>query len=83
MPLGDDDLLVLDLRGHIGAVTSASFDQTGARLASTGADGRVRVWALDRNELVAIAQERVTRLLTAEERSTDLRVADDPLCSAE
>ena len=44
-----------------------SFDAEGSRLASTGVDGTVRIWELDRAELVRIAEARLTRGLTDDE----------------
>ena len=40
---------------------SVSFSSDGTRLASAGADGIVRIWALDDRELLDIADERITR----------------------
>ena len=40
------------------SVAAAVFDPGGSRLASVGADG-LRVWTLDLDELIAIANDRV------------------------
>jgi WD40 repeat protein len=45
-------------------VSSSAFSPDGTRLASLTYDGVVRVWTLDLDELVEIAQRRVTRDLT-------------------
>ena len=55
------------LRGHDGAVSSVAFSPDGSRLASVGAEGVVRVWALDLDELVRIAKHELTRALTDDE----------------
>ena len=51
------------LRGHDGPVWSVAFSPDGGRLVSTG-NGLARVWALDVDELVEIAESRVARSLT-------------------
>jgi WD40 repeat protein len=48
-------------------VTGLSFSPDGAQLASYGADGVVRIWALDLDELVALARHQVTRDLNDDE----------------
>jgi WD40 repeat protein len=58
---------LLALRGHLGSATHVSFDAEGSRLATTGYDGFVRIWELDRAELVRIAEARLTRGLTDDE----------------
>jgi WD40 repeat protein len=48
-----------------GAATgSVAFSPGGSQLASVGADGLVRIWALDVEDAVAIAEREVTRTLT-------------------
>jgi WD40 repeat protein len=64
-PSSGEQLLVL--RGHYSAVFSVAFSPDGSRLASVGGEGVVRVWALDLNDLVEIAEREVTRALTDEE----------------
>jgi Novel STAND NTPase 1/WD domain, G-beta repeat len=48
-------------------VTSVAFSPDGSRLASVGADGALRVWALDLDDLVEIARSELTRTLTDDE----------------
>ena len=59
--------LRLELRGHDVPVRTVVFSPDGTRLAAIDADGVVRVWALDLDDLIAIATERVTRNLTDDE----------------
>ena len=54
------------LTGHYGAVWSASPD--GKRIATAGLDGIVQIYTTDMDELLQIAESRVTRQLTAEEK---------------
>lgn len=54
------------LRGHDGPVWSVDFSPDGQRLVSTGSR-LARVWALDIDNLVAIAESRVSRSLTEAE----------------
>ena len=67
------------LDGHDFWVFGLDFSDDGRWLASHGAGrpsggaGSVKVWALDVDDLVAIAQERLTRTLTDEECRTYLR----------
>jgi WD40 repeat protein len=58
---------LLTLSAHSGPVISISFSPDGTRLATGSLDGTVRVYTLLLDELVALAQERVTRSLTDEE----------------
>ena len=48
----------LVLRGHGLLVSGLDFSPDGKRLASASPDGVVRVWALDLDELIAIAEAR-------------------------
>jgi hypothetical protein len=48
-------------------VVDLSFSPDGRRLASTEDGGIVRVWAIDLEDLVRIAEERVTRGLSEAE----------------
>ena len=47
--------------------SSVSFDDTGTRLASVGADGVVRVWMLDPDRLAEIVEAKLTRGFTEAE----------------
>ena len=58
---------LLNLAQHTNVVLGVSFSPDGTRLASGSVDGTVRVYALRLEELVALAQERVTRSLTDDE----------------
>ncbi len=57
----------LVLRGHQGPVRQVRFSPDGSKLVSIGRDGAVRVWALDLDDLMAIAHDKLTRDLTDEE----------------
>jgi WD40 repeat protein len=58
---------VLALRGHDRIVARIAFSPDGTKLASESLDGTVRIWALDLDDLLAIARQQVTRSLTDEE----------------
>ena len=55
------------LTGHTGQVTGLAFSPDGARLATGSRDGTVLVYALRLEDLIKIAQSRLTRSLTIEE----------------
>ena len=60
------------LSGHQDAVFSVKFLRTDDELVSSSGDGTTRIWScelcVDLDSLIAIAQRRVTREFTAEER---------------
>ena len=59
---------LMTLRGHDGGVMSATYSPDGKRIATAGADGIVQIYTTDMDELLQIAESRVTRQLTAEEK---------------
>ena len=59
---------LITLKGHDAAVTSVSYSADGKRIVTSGADGIVQIYTTDMDELLQIAESRVTRQLTAEER---------------
>ena len=61
------------LHGHEGPVWDIDFSPDGAKLASASPEGVVRVWALDLDDLIAIAKREVTRGLSASECRQYLR----------
>ena len=61
---GEQQLL---LHGHSALVANAVFSDDGKRLATASADGTVRVWALALDDLIGIAQSRLTRDLADDE----------------
>jgi WD40 repeat protein len=65
----------LVLRGHDFLVTGIAFSPDGTRLASASPDGLVRVWVLDLDELIRIAEDEVQRELTEDECRQYLHVA--------
>ncbi len=61
---GEQDV---ELRGHGSNVQAVVFSPDGSRLASVGSDGLVRVWALGLDDLISLAERRLTRSFTDEE----------------
>ena len=59
---------LLTLIGHNHWVYSVVYSPDGKRIATVGPDGIVQIYTTDINELLQIADSRVTRQLTAEER---------------
>jgi len=68
----------LTLTGHTSQVTGLSFSPDGTRLATRSRDGTVRVYALRVEDLIKIAQSRVTRSLTTAECQKYLHVDQCP-----
>jgi len=58
---------LFSLYGHAGNVFGVSFSPDGKRLVTAGADGNVRWFTTQTNDLVVLARERVTRVLNTEE----------------
>ena len=56
------------LKGHESWVLSAVYSPDGKRIATAGSDGIVQIYTTDMDELLQIAESRVTRQLTAEEK---------------
>ncbi|MBI3242691.1 MAG: protein kinase [Chloroflexi bacterium] len=65
---------LLTLYGHAGTVYLPAFSPDGMRLVTTSADRTARVYVLPIEDLIALAQSRVTRSLTAEECQQYLHV---------
>jgi WD40 repeat protein len=68
---------LLTLYGH-DAVDRLVFSPDGMMLASQGNDGIVRIWALEIDDLLAIARDEVTRSLTGQECRTYLHLEACP-----
>jgi len=64
---------IAHLAGHTTRVVSVGYSSDGSRLASFDADGSLRIWALDLDDLIGIAEERLTRRLTDSECQQYLR----------
>jgi WD40 repeat protein/transcriptional regulator with XRE-family HTH domain len=58
---------LLTLYGHAAVVGGVAFSPDGTRLATFSDDGTVRIYTLSMQELITLAQSRVTRSLTSEE----------------
>ena len=56
------------LTSHEGRVFSAVYSVVGKRIATAGDDGICRIYTTDMDELLQIAESRITRQLTAEEK---------------
>jgi WD40 repeat protein len=69
---------LLVLRGHFTLVASVAFSPDGSQLASVGSEGLVRIWALDLDDLVEIAERKVTRTLTDAECRQYLHLTQCP-----
>jgi WD domain, G-beta repeat len=55
---------LLGLRGHIAAVGSVAFSPEGSQLVLAGGKGMARVWALDLDDLIEVAELELTRTFT-------------------
>jgi WD40 repeat protein len=60
--------------GHEGGVFGAALSQDGTRLATGGRDGTVRIYLLQVEDLVALAQSRLTRSWRTDECQKYLHV---------
>ncbi len=58
---------LLVLTGHTGAVNHVAFTPDGTRLLTSSDDGTVRIYALPIEEVVTLAEERLTRTWTEQE----------------
>ncbi len=58
---------LLTLYGHAAVVGGVAFSPDGTRLATFSDDGTVRIYTLSMEELITLAQSRVTRSLTLDE----------------
>ena len=65
----DAGTYVLDLYGNNNRIHSVVFSPNGRRVISGSSDHTARVYALDFNELIELAQQRITRPLTDAECS--------------
>ncbi len=72
------DALPVSLYGHTKAVAQLAVSPDSRRLATGGDDGTVRIWALELDDLIAIAKSRVTRSLTADECQQYLHLQECP-----
>ncbi len=73
---------LLSLSGHSAAVGSVTWSPDGKRLATAGVDGIFEVYAMDFNDLMVLARERVTRNLTTDDaKSTSTSIDARPSLS--
>jgi WD40 repeat protein len=68
---------LLVLTGHTGAVNQVAFTPDGAQLLTSSDDGTVRIYALPIEQVVTLAQERLTRTWTEQECRQFLHLPDD------
>ena len=69
---------LFSLYGNTGNVFGVSFNPDSTRLATAGADGTVRTYTLNIDDLTELAQARLTRTLTDEECRKFLHVETCP-----
>jgi WD40 repeat protein len=70
--------VLVTLPGHTAMVNGLAFSPDGTRLASSSLDGTTRVYTLDLDELVALAQSRLTRWFTPAECQQYLHLDECP-----
>ena len=58
---------ILVLIGHDDNILDLAFSPDGSMLASRSGDDTVRIWALDVDDLISIARQKVARSLTDDE----------------
>jgi WD40 repeat protein/serine/threonine protein kinase len=73
-PATGEELLILT--GHDDTVSGLAFTPDGKRIATVAMDGTVRVWALDLDDLMEIAESRLTRGFTEDECRAFLQGVD-------
>ncbi|MEN8150838.1 MAG: serine/threonine-protein kinase, partial [Planctomycetota bacterium] len=64
------------LEGHAGRVSAVTFSPDGRRILTASADGTARLWLVEVEDLLRLADERVTRDLTPEERRRHVTVME-------
>ena len=64
----DEGKGTVDPTGLNDQVMSATYSPDGKRITAAGGDGIVQIYTTDMDELLQIAESRVTRQLTAEEK---------------
>jgi WD40 repeat protein/transcriptional regulator with XRE-family HTH domain len=69
---------LLTLRGHTSGVSGVAFYPDGKRLATSSLDGTVRIYALDMEDLILLARQRLTRSLTSAECQQYLHMQECP-----
>jgi len=70
--------VLLDLSGQAATITDLEFSPDGTRLYTAGADGAIRPYILDVDELLELAKSLATRSLTNEECRQYLHVEACP-----
>lgn len=65
---GLDGTELVVLRGHARAVTAAVFSADGRALLTASQDGTARLWHVNAEDLLRVADERILRDFTREER---------------
>jgi WD40 repeat protein/serine/threonine protein kinase/DNA-binding XRE family transcriptional regulator len=71
--------LLHTLPGHAAGIYGVAFSPDGTHIATASSDGTARIYLLRLEELIALAQSRVTRSLTTEECQQYLHQAQCPV----